>query len=87
MKKHLIYDIYGNIVAYKAGSLSFASLEDVQEFLKLNKHFSIFDIKTTYVGLGIPSFVNIKATKENGGRIVYYDLEDLQLEPEENYEP
>jgi hypothetical protein len=69
----------GAIIAFRANSLHFLSLTDVQEFLRINKNFSIFDIKTSYYYLGVPDFVNIKATIENAGKVVFYDWEELLL--------
>lgn len=87
MKKHLIYDIYGNIVVYSANNIHFASLEDVKRFLEVNKNFSLSDIKTNYWSLGIPDFINIEESIKNDGKIVYYSLDELQLIPDENYNP
>ena len=87
MKKHLIYDIYGNIVVYSANNRHFASLEDVAKFLEINKNFSLSDIKTSYWSLGVPDFINMEESIKNGGIAVYYSLDELQLVPDENYNP
>lgn len=78
-KKQIMRSSDGAIIAFRANNLHFLSLTDVQEFLRINKNFSIFDIKTYYYYLGIPDFVNMKATIENEGKVVFYDWEELWL--------
>ena len=79
--------IQGELIAFKVGGLSFVSLEDIKKFLKINKNFIIDDVTISYYALGVPEYVNLNKTIENNYKVVYYEIDELQLSPDKNYNP
>ena len=71
------FTLCGEPISFYLNGLEFISLEDVKKFLKLNKNFSINDLKITAYPLGRPNYVNIEnSIKEK--KIVYYEDNEIQ---------
>lgn len=85
MKPSCLYSLYGEPIAFELQGLEFISLEDVKKFCQLNKNFSFEEVRVVYCSGISPELINLKKSlKEN--KVVYYTLDDLELEPNLDFE-
>lgn len=87
MKKTVYFSSYcGCIISFRVYGLDFINLEDAKKFVALNKTATFNDIKISEY-FTVPAFVNMEKTIENNNCVVYYELDELQLEIFEDDNP
>ena len=71
------FTLCGEPISFYLNGLEFISLEDVKKFFKINKNFSIDDLKITVYSLGRPNYINIESSLKEE-RIIYYEDNEIQ---------
>ena len=77
------FDYFGNIISYNYMGYDFPTLADAEllkKFRYYNAHKEYYEIKQIIWPIGVPKFVNVKASLETG-ILQWYKKEDINLSP------